>query len=189
MKSKIKWRRLNAVTHRDLGYFFSTLIMVYCFSGIALNHIEDWNPDFILNKKILMLPQNFSAGHIDEGEVKALSALVGEKDFKVYDFPTHDQVKIYFNNASLHVNLSTRQMVHEQVTRRPFFYQGNILHRNSLTGWKWASDVFAVLLIMINITGIFILRGRYGISGRGKWLIAAGTLPPLLAIFIQAWQT
>ncbi len=84
------------------------------------------------------------------------------------------------------VTLDKKEAIYEQVSKRPVFYQSNVLHRNSLKGWKWASDIFAVLLIVINITGLFILKGKHGITGRGKWLIAAGFLPPVVAIIVQA---
>jgi hypothetical protein len=42
------------------------------------------------------------------------------------------------------------------------------------------------MLIVINITGLFILKGKHGIGRRGKWLILAGFMPPLIAIIIQA---
>ncbi len=181
-----KIRRLNVATHRDLGYFFSTLILIYCISGIALNHVDDWNPDFILHKKTVTLPKTFTKEDINAEQIKEFGKLVGESDYKVFDFPTSNQVKIYYKDASLHVYLDKKEAIYEQVSKRPVFYQSNVLHRNSLKGWKWASDIFAVLLIVINITGLFILKGKHGITGRGKWLIAAGFLPPVVAIIIQA---
>jgi len=181
-------RRLNLATHRDLGYFFSTLILVYCISGIALNHVDDWNADFILTKRNIPILQKYTKEQINDFEINRLGKLVGEEDFKVYDFPTHNQVKIYYNNASMHVYLNQNKAVYEQVSKRPFFYQTNVIHRNSLKGWKWISDIFAVLLIVITVTGLFILKGKHGITGRGKWLIAAGIIPPIIAIIIQALQ-
>ncbi len=186
--NKKKIRKLNLATHRDLGYFFSSLILVYCISGIALNHVDDWNPDFILNKKTIKLERTFTADEINDNQVIEFGKLVGEENHKVFDFPTPDQVKIYYKDASLHVYLAKKEAVYEQVSKRPVFYQSNVLHRNSLKGWKWASDIFAFLLIVINITGLFILKGKHGITGRGKWLIAAGTIPPIVAIIIQALQ-
>jgi hypothetical protein len=63
-------------------------------------------------------------------------------------------------------------------------YQVNALHLNRLKGWKWASDVFALILIVLSFTGLFVLRGMYGMARRGKWLIAVGMLPPLLALLL-----
>ena len=183
-----KIRKLNIATHRDLGYFFSSLILVYCISGIALNHVDDWNPDFILTKKTIAIDSTYNAPEVNESTVKKFGSLVGEENYKVFDFPTPNQVKIYYNNASLHVYLDQKKAIYEQVAKRPVFYQTNVIHRNSLKGWKWASDIFAFLLIVINITGLFIQKGKHGITGRGKWLIAAGILPPVIAVIIQALQ-
>ena len=40
-----KWLR---IIHRDMGYIFFGMSMVYGISGIALNHLGDWNPDYII---------------------------------------------------------------------------------------------------------------------------------------------
>lgn len=181
-----KVRKLNVATHRDLGYFFSALIIIYCISGIALNHVDDWNADFILTKETLTLDTTYDRSQMNADQIKKFGAMIGKDTYKVFDFPTYDQVKIYYDNASLHVYLHDKKAIYEQVTKRPIFYQVNVLHRNSLKGWKWASDIFAFLLIVITVTGLFVLKGKHGITGRGKWLIAAGIIPPTIALIIQA---
>lgn len=178
-------RSLNIAAHRDFGYFFSSLIIVYCLSGLALNHVDEWNPDFIIEKETVKVAGNWSREKVDQNTVDAFGKLVGESSYKVYDFPTYDQVKIYYDNASFHINFTTQSGVYEKVSRRPVFYHSNILHRNSVKGWKWIADIFAVMLIVLNVTGLFILRGKYGLKGRGKWLIAAGMLPPIVAFVIH----
>ncbi len=179
-----KIKQFNKELHRDLGYFFSSLIIVYAVSGIALNHVDDWNPDFIIKRDTIEISQKYSKNDVDEKLVKEFGELVGEEDYKIFDFPTPDQVKIYYQNASFHLNFTTHKGVYERIYRRPLFYEVNVLHRNSLKGWRWMSDIFAVMLIVINLTGLFMLSGKQGIAGRGKWLIAAGLLPPIGAIFI-----
>ncbi|KXK22000.1 MAG: hypothetical protein UZ12_BCD005003420 [Bacteroidetes bacterium OLB12] len=180
-----KLRRFNIVTHRDVGYFFSALVIVYCLSGIALNHINEWNPDFIITKEEVDLKQTFTRENVTPELVKQFGNSVGETTYKVYDFPTNHQVKVYYQDASLLINLTEGKGVYERISRRPIFYQSNVLHRNSAPAWKWASDVFAVMLIVINVTGLFILKGKHGLGGRGKWLIAAGALPPLIVLIIN----
>ncbi|MBI2425934.1 MAG: PepSY-associated TM helix domain-containing protein [Candidatus Hydrogenedentes bacterium] len=187
-RTKKRLRRLNNATHRDLGYFFSSLVVAYCLSGMALNHIDHWNPDFILHKETITLDQTYAQADVGDDVINTFGKLVGEHQFKMYGFPTADQVKIYYENASLHVYLARGEANYERITRRPLFYQTNVLHRNSLKGWKWVSDVFAAMLIVVNLTGLFVLKGKYGIQGRGKWLIAAGFVPPLIALIIQANQ-
>lgn len=188
---KWKWnstkvRRFNVATHRDLGYFFSSLIIVYCLSGLALNHVDDWNADFILTKDTVRFERAYERASVTPEVIQQFTNKVGEEHYKVFDFPTNNQVKIYYKESSLHVYFTQQYAVYEKVAKRPVFYQTNVLHRNSLKGWKWAADVFAILLIVITVSGLFVLKGKHGINGRGKWLIASGFIPPLVAIIIQA---
>lgn len=180
----MNFRRLNNSLHRDVGYFLSGLIFVYCISGIALNHVNDWNPDFIIQKRTITLEHAFTREEITSERIAEFTALVGEAAPRVHDFPTSSQVKIYYDNASLLVDFVARTGTYESVQRRPLFYQTNVLHRNSLDGWKWASDIFGLLLIFLTLTGWLILKGKNGVLGRGKWFIAAGILPPIAAIII-----
>lgn len=175
-------RRLNVATHRDLGYFFTALVIAYCISGIALNHVDDWNPDFVISRQPVQLGRSYEGAELTPQVVDGFGALVGEVHYKIYDQPTPTQVKVYYQDATLHLHLDKGEGVYERITRRPLFFQVNVLHRNSLKAWRWAADVFAVLLIVICLTGLFILRGKHGLSGRGKWLILAGLVPPVAAL-------
>lgn len=176
--------RLNVAVHRDIGYVCASLILAYCLSGIAVNHIGDWNPDFVITKHSVSLPQPLAKEEITRERIVEFGRLVDEDTYKVYDFPTADQVKIYYDNASLHLHFTTGQGTYERVSRRPMLYQVNALHLNRLKGWKWASDLFALMLIVLSLTGLFVLRGKYGLARRGRWLVLAGLLPPIFALLI-----
>lgn len=179
-----KLRRWNVAWHRDLGYFFSSLIIIYCISGLALNHVNDWNPDFIIHKETVQLPKKYDRSEVNNELLAGFSKLVKEDNYKVYDFPTNNQVKVYYDNATLHINLDTGIGEYERLVKRHLFYESNVLHRNSLKGWKWVSDIFAVMLIVISITGLFILKGKYGFKRRGLWIMLAGFLLPVAAILL-----
>lgn len=176
--------RLNVAAHRDIGYTCASLILAYCLSGIAVNHIGDWNPDFVIIKQTVALPRLLTKEQITPALIEEFGRLVKEDSYKIYDFPTSDQVKIYYDNASLHLNLTTGEGTYEKVSRRPLLYQVNALHLNRLQGWKWVSDVFALVLIVLSLTGLFILRGKYGLARRGRWLVLAGLVPPIVALLI-----
>ncbi|MBS1579136.1 MAG: PepSY-associated TM helix domain-containing protein [Bacteroidetes bacterium] len=177
-----KLRRWNIAWHRDLGYFFSALIILYCISGIALNHVNDWNPDFIIHRDTISLQQTYSKQQITNDVINNFGKLVHENKYKVYDFPTNNQVKIYYDNATFHINFQQGVGIYENVAKRHLFYETNVLHRNSLKQWKWVSDIFAFMLIVISVTGLFILKGKYGFRKRGVWLVTAGFILPLAAI-------
>lgn len=174
----------NRATHRDLGYFASSLLIAYCVSGVALNHIDTWNPDFQIEKRTLSLPTVGWPNELGGPEIRSLSALVGETAHRFYDVPAASQVKIYYKDATFHARLDEGIGTYERISRRPLFYQVNVLHRNSFKPWKWAADLFAIVLILINLTGLFILKGKNGLSVRGKWLVAAGALPPAVALLL-----
>ncbi len=40
------WRRWNKILHRDIGYLSVAMVFIYGISGLAVNHIADWNPNY-----------------------------------------------------------------------------------------------------------------------------------------------
>ena len=80
--------------------------------------------------------------------------------------------------------IATGQGVYESVRRRPVFYRINCLHINPERAWLVFSDAFAVALIVVSLTGVFVLRGRKGITGRGAIFAAAGLLVPLMFLLL-----
>ncbi|RYE79999.1 MAG: hypothetical protein EOO74_02835, partial [Myxococcales bacterium] len=45
-KRKFVWRAWVRAIHRDAGYLAVGLTLVYALSGLAVNHISDWDPNF-----------------------------------------------------------------------------------------------------------------------------------------------
>lgn len=177
-------RRWSRTLHRDIGYFLTALIVVYSLSGLALNHVDEWNPDFRVEKREITLDRVYSEAEVDDTLARTLSEQIGETAHRVIDFPTEGQAKIYYDHGSLRLDLNERHGVYERLVRRPLFYETNVLHRNSLKAWRWAADVFALLLIFVNLTGLLILKGKYGLTPRGLWFIAAGAVPPIIALIV-----
>lgn len=48
----------------------------------------------------------------------------------------------------------------------------------------WFSDFFCVALMGLAIGGLFIMKGRNGITNRGAWLTAAGIIVPIVFLII-----
>ena len=42
----MNWRRWNYILHRDIGFLCVGLTLVYAISGVAVNHVKDWNPSY-----------------------------------------------------------------------------------------------------------------------------------------------
>ena len=49
---------------------------------------------------------------------------------------------------------------------------------------RFALDIFAVALAFLALSGIFLIKGRKGLAGRGKWFLAAGAAIPALALWL-----
>lgn len=177
----MKWRKWNRVLHRDFGYFFVAMSIIYGISGIALNHINDWNPNYIIEHKEINLNRELKKENIDKQAVLSILKETGEeKNYKKYFFPTDNTLKIFFKGGSIVFDLGTGKGTLEKIRRRPFFHEVNFLHYNPGKLWTWFSDIYSGALILLAITGLFILRGKNGITGRGAWLTIAGLLVPIL---------
>jgi uncharacterized protein len=180
-------RHLFRITHRDMGFAVSGLLLIYCISGLALNHINEWNPDFILVKRTVPLPPVHASDKLTDSDIASLNAAVGEARCKLYESPSPGKIKLYYENASLLADLARKTGQYERIQRRPLFYHVNVLHRNTLDAWRWMADLFAIVLILITVTGIFMQGGRQGLAGRGKWYLLAGCVPPAVALVFFAW--
>ena len=56
---KKRWRAWLRAIHRDLGYLAVGFTVIYALSGIAMNHIDDWDPNFHaseVTRKITPIP-------------------------------------------------------------------------------------------------------------------------------------
>ena len=42
----MNWRQWNNALHRDIGFLCIGLTLVYAISGVAVNHISQWNPSY-----------------------------------------------------------------------------------------------------------------------------------------------
>jgi hypothetical protein len=82
------------------------------------------------------------------------------------------------------LDLRTGEGELETVRRRPVFYAINRLHLSPETAWLVFSDIFAAGLIVITVTGLFVLPGRQGITGRGAILAAMGAAAPIVFMLL-----
>lgn len=184
MPWRTRFRKWNNVLHRDLGYFFSGTVILYALSGLAVNHLHDWDPNFIIKRQTINVDVPTERTGVNDQTVSNLLTPLGESsNYRSHDFPSSRKLKIYLDDGSLLVDLQSGTAVYETVKRRPFFYQSNTLHLNPKRWWLVFSDVFAVGLVLITVTGLFVLKGKRGITGRGAILAGAGTVIPLIFLF------
>ncbi len=182
MGRKFKWRKWNRAIHRDFGFFFFGITIIYAISGIAINHNDDWNPNYIVTR------YEFTANLPDDpGKdiVKQMLIDLEEEDtYKKHFFPQAGLMKVFIKNGTVEVNLKTGKGLLEKIKKRPIFKEMNYLHYNPVKWWTIYSDIYSVALILISVSGLLILRGSRGITGRGAWLTIVGIIIPLIFLFI-----
>src|SRR5688572_5836076 len=54
-KKKTKWRAWLRAIHRDVGYLAVGFTIIYALSGIAMNHVDDWNYNFNSSERSLTI--------------------------------------------------------------------------------------------------------------------------------------
>jgi len=181
-------RKWNNIIHRDLGYFFFGITLIYGLSGIALNHraIGDWNASWIIDYKIFSTSVEIDSTTISENTVfEILKEANKELKYKEYYFPDTTTFKIFTNDGSIEIDTKTGVGHIETLTKRPVFHQVNFLHYNPNRWWTWFSDIYAFSLILLAITGLFVIRGKNGLKWRGLILASIGIIVPILFLLFS----
>lgn len=180
----MKWRKLNRVVHRDFGYFFTATTLIYAISGIALNHVKDWNPNYIITSKKISVDEIPAKSLMDKAWILGLlDATDNRKNYKNHYFRNNGELKIFLKGGSLILNPATGEGWLEKIRKRPVFHEINYLHYNPGKLWTWFSDIYAGALALLAITGLFVLKGKNGITGRGAWFTLAGAVVPLVLLY------
>ncbi len=182
MKTLRKWSR---ILHRDIGFFFIGASIVYGVSGLAINHIGDWNPKYSITIKNFNTELTFTKDNAKEQIETVLNDLSVKETYKTHYFPDKNTLKAYLTSDSkFEIDLTTGDGQIEILRKRFFISQANYLHYNPNRWWTWFSDAFAVALILFAITSLFMVRGKKGAAGRGAIYIVAGVIIPLLIFFL-----
>ena len=177
--------KLNRVTHRDIGYLIAGLTIIYALSGIALNHKNNWNPNYIIDNRSFKTDIPITRESFNNETASAiLKNILADPEFKTFHFPTGNKVTIFIDGGFVQINALTGEGVVEKISKRPLFYQLNFLHYNPGRWWKYFSDIFCVSLMIVTITGLFILKGKNGITKRRAILTVIGIILPLLFLFM-----
>jgi hypothetical protein len=179
------FRKLLRVLHRDFGYFIVGMTIVYALSGIYLNHRHDFNPDYkiyITDFKV-ELP---GLTDLSPSDIKtALKTVNGDVVYKKHYVNNEGNIKVFIESGEAVINPRTGEGSMQYLQRRPFIFSINKLHRATLGSvWKWVSDLMAVILIFVAVSGLFILKGKKGFKRWGWWLMAAGIVVPLVFALI-----
>jgi hypothetical protein len=184
-RRKLNFRPWLRALHRDIGYFAVGLTIVYATSGLAVNHLKDWDPNFSqvnrTHQLALPLPTD------DDAAAKSALHTLGvhEEPREVYRAsPT--QLDVVFDKRTFHVD-TTSGVVHEEgQAARPLLRVANWLHLNrGKRAWTLVADSYAVFLLFLALSGLFMIPGRKGLIGRGAIVALLGAAVPILYVVLS----
>ena len=179
-KKKFKWRVWLRALHRDLGYLAVGLTFVYALSGLAVNHLADWDPNFSNFEREFVVEAPLPDDPEQAASVVLSSAGIEEKPLDVYS-PADGELEITLEQSTLFVATATGKVYEEGQKERFALRAANWLHLNrGKQAWTYFADGYAGALLLLAVSGMFMIPGRKGLLGRGAVLVIAGIAIPLV---------
>ena len=175
-----RWRAWLRAIHRDIGYLAVGFTVIYALSGIAMNHIDDWDPNFHateVTRKIAPIPDGVGDAEATRRIAAAAGTSATDKIDDVYR--AGDEIRVsYTDGTKLTAIGDTLTVQHRR--DRMFFRVADWLHATrGKQAWKFIADAYAALLLYLAVSGIFMIKGRLGLRWRGAALITLGLGAPL----------
>lgn len=173
--------------HRDLGYLAVGLTLVYALSGLAVNHIGQWDPNFTDFRRTVELGPLAGPGVDDDAITRAVAARLGidEKPRDSYR-ASATQLDVTYAHRTVHIDPSTGHVVDEGQEPRFLLRVANWLHLNrGKKAWTYAADAYAAALLFLSVSGLFMIKGRKGVVGRGAFFVLAGVALPVAYVTLS----
>ncbi len=180
-----RWRLWLRALHRDAGYFVIGLTFVYALSGLAVNHLADWDPNFEQVDRVTSL-QGLNA--------KAEYQRLGTKEFSqqlaqrfevegtvldVYD-EDPETLELTFEETTLYVDFRANEVRQERQRPRFILRVINWLHLNrGKAAWTYIADLYAGILLYLAVSGYFMLRQKRKVFNRREFFVLLGIALPV----------
>ncbi|MDD5720497.1 MAG: PepSY-associated TM helix domain-containing protein [Candidatus Krumholzibacteria bacterium] len=173
-------RKVCRFLHRELGFLAVGMTLVYAVSGVAVNHNADWNPSY---ERAVTTWKITSPGHGPTEEIAPAILAQLDLDEPVRNVwrATPNTVRVIVPSGTIDVDLLTGRVRADRLRPRPLLRELNFLHLNHSKGaWTWIADAYALILVILALSGIVLVKGRLGLAGRGGVWLAAGVLLPVV---------
>lgn len=177
----MRWRRWFRALHRDVGYVAVALTIAYAVSGLAVNHIDDWNPNYRFESQPVALGVLPVGSAADQAAYVVANLRLDPAMVRGHFQESATELRVFLpEGQEVRLEVRTGRGRIKTITKRPGLFEVNALHLNNLKGvWTYVADLFAVALVFLAITGMTMMKGDRGLGGRGKWFVGAGLLIPL----------
>ncbi len=179
-----KWSRN---IHRDLSYIFTGMLIIYAISGIAMNHLKNSNPYYNIKRHEYKadLPIKKAYDISKEYVIENYLAEVEQSEnYTKHYFPEPTLLKVFLKGGSnLEVDLTTNNVVFEELKPRHIVGTFTKMHYNPNKIWTWFSDIFAICMLIVILTGLVMVKGKRGLWGIGGIELLIGIAIPLIILF------
>lgn len=179
----MNWRKWNFIFHRDIGYLCIGLTILYAISGVAVNHIDDWNPSYSITKEVSSIGKIERADVVvSKTEVDTIIKKIGATGrIKNYHQSDRNTLNIFLEGNKISLNLESGHMIQSISKRRFLLFESNFLHLNHPKKiWTYVADLYAVGLFILALSGLFMIFGKRGIKRRGAVLTMIGFAIPVV---------
>jgi len=175
----MNWRHWISVLHRDIGFLCIGLTLIYAISGVAVNHISQWNPSYSVERVETNIG-TVSGRPMDPGTIRRILARLGETGQLESSYrPGPHSLQLFVEGRSILVDLDSGRVVHDRAIPRPGLREMNFLHLNHpKKNWTWVADIYAVALGFLAASGMLMIRRKT--MSRGVILTTIGFVIPLL---------
>jgi hypothetical protein len=179
----MNWRHWNNALHRDIGFLCIGLTLVYAISGVAVNHISQWNPSY----RVERIETNIgpvSGNPTDADTIRTILDRLDETGKLESSYrPDPHSLQLFVDGRSILIDLGTGHVVHDRAIPRPVLREMNFLHLNHpKKSWTWIADVYAVALGFLAVSGMLMIRRKT--MHRGVVLTGIGFVIPLLFLVL-----
>lgn len=181
--------------HRDLGYFFIGVTLIYSISGFILSvrglgwFKEEYTFKTMINKNIAI--ENFQKVLISEAKKGKLDYIYTTETKKIVEininrlsFRKKEENILYFKYAkNLNIAYNTLSGATDIYYKAypPYieiFIRSHLSTNDNV--WFYLSMTFSIVLAFLAISAIFMVKGKYGFKRRGIYLTTFG----ILTIFV-----
>jgi uncharacterized protein len=184
-QSRFKLRPWLRAIHRDAGYLGVGLTLVYALSGLAVNHIADWDPSFRQVSATHRVPGPLPVDAEQAGKRVLVALHITDTPREIYA-AGDDAVEIVLDHRTLHVTPSTGNVFEEGQSPRFLLRAANWLHLNrGKKAWTYVADGYACVLLYLAISGLFMIPGKKGLLGRGAILLLLGASIPVAYVVLS----
>ncbi len=177
-----KIEKINRVLHRDLGYLFIGMTIIYGLSGIA----------------VILRHAGINISYTEKSEERQFQPNLTKKEFTSFwqqqkDLPKVPKIRSFEGDTcsfrmedgrGIYIKKTGKlELVHYDRNKLIKFV--NDVHYNRGRRFTWLALLYSFILVFFAISGAIIAKGKKGFMRRGIWFTSLGIAIPVIIYFFM----